>query len=73
VKNLTRIRRRFARNLKNIREKKELTQEQLAERLGISVRYVQKLESKNCPNVKLDTIEGLSKALKVNPIEFLEN
>ena len=70
---LTRLRKRFANNLKSIREEKKLTQEQLAERLNISVRYVQRLESKSCPNVKLDTIDNLSRALRVRPIEFLSH
>lgn len=68
---MTRLRKKFSKNLKAIREKRGLTQEQFAERLGITARYIQTLEGKNCPNVKLDTIDTLSKALRVSPIEFL--
>ena len=68
---MTKLRKRFVRNLREIRKRKNLTQEQLAERLNISVRYVQVLESKNCPNIKLDTVSKLAKALKVKPIDFL--
>ena len=68
---MTNLRKKFAKNLKEIRKSKNLTQEQLAERLNISVRYVQVLESKNCPNIKLDTMSKLAKALKAKPIDFL--
>ena len=67
---MTNLRKKFAKNLKEIRKSKNLTQEQLAERLNISVRYVQVLESKNCPNIKLDTMSKLAKALKAKPIDF---
>ena len=68
---MTKLRKIFVRKLREIRRRKNLTQEQLAERLNISVRYVQVLESKKCPNIKLDTLGKLAKALKVKPIDFL--
>ncbi len=49
-----------------------MTQEQLAEALGITPRYVQELEGKNCPSVGLDKLEILAKKLKAKPKEFLE-
>ena len=69
---MTKIRRAFARNLKTIRLEKGQTQEELAEKIGISVRYIQLLEGKNTPNVKLDTLETLAKALNVHPSDFLK-
>ena len=68
---MTQIRKKFASNLKKIRENKGFTQEELAEKLDISVRYVQTLEGKKCPNVKLDTIAALAKVLGVKPSVFL--
>ena len=68
---MTKIRKTFAKNLKKLRLDKGLTQELLAEKLGISVRYVQQLEGKNTPNVKIDTLEILAKELKVKPCELL--
>ena len=68
---MTRLRKRFSRNLKNIRENKGLTQEKLAERLGVSTRYLQRLEGNNCPNVGIDTLAKLAKALRVKPVDFL--
>ena len=64
------IRKLFSKNLKQLRTKKNLTQEELAEKLDISVRYIQQLEGRNCPNVKLETIADLAKALSGKPIEF---
>lgn len=65
------IRKSFAKNLQKIRQE-QMTQEEFAEKLDISVRYVQRLESKNPPNVKLDTIEELARVLKVDMCEFLK-
>lgn len=67
---MTKIRKKFSKNLKKLRETKGKTQEELAESLNISARYIQQLEGKKTPNVKLDTIEALAKALKVKPIDF---
>jgi len=50
---------------------KGFTQEELAESLGINVRYIQQLEGRTTPNVKLDTLEALAKVLKVKPSDFL--
>ena len=49
---------------------KGLTQEELAEALGINPRYVQLLEGNKTPNVKLDTIEELARVLKSKPADF---
>jgi len=51
---------------------RRFTQEGLAEKLGISARYIQELEGKNPPNVKLDTIAALAKVLRKKPFEFLK-
>jgi transcriptional regulator with XRE-family HTH domain len=66
------IRKTFAQNLKAYRNARNLSQEQLAERLDINVRYVQQLEGKKTPNVKLDTIADLAKVLKVAPSDLIK-
>lgn len=66
------IRRKFAINLQKIRINKNLTQEQMAERLQVTVRYYQRLESKNPPNVKIETIAKLAKELKVSASELVK-
>lgn len=68
---MSKIRQRFAKKLKFYRLKKNLTQEGLAEHLGISVRYIQLLESKNPPNVKLDTLETIALALKIQAKDLI--
>lgn len=68
---MTQIRKFFSRNLKRLRLKKGFTQDELAEKLDISVRYVQRLEGAQCPNVKIETIAILAKALGAKPSDFL--
>ena len=66
------LREKFAKNLKFFREKAGLTQVELAEELGISPRYVQQLEGKNVPNVRLNTVEQISKALNIKPDQLFK-
>jgi len=70
---LTQIRKIFSKNLKAIRARKKLTQDELAAKLQINTRYVQLLEGANCPNVKIDTIADLAKVLGVKPADFFES
>ena len=65
------IRLRFAETIKKLRKKQELTQEKLAELTGIDYKYIQRLESKRPPAVKIDTIQRLAKVLKVDPSKLL--
>lgn len=64
------IRKLFVRNMKRLRKKNKLSQEALAEKLDVSLRYVQKIEGKDCPSVGLDVIAKLAKALQAKPREF---
>lgn len=66
------VRKLFSKNLKRLRKRKNLTQEELAEKLDIAVRYVQQLEGINCPNVKIVTVAALAKALGAKPADFFE-
>lgn len=66
------LRQKFAKNLKFFREKAGLTQVQLAEELDINPRYVQQLEGKSVPNVRLNTIEQIAKALGIKSFELLK-
>ena len=67
----TNIRLAFGKNLKKFRLKKKLTQEKLSELSGIDYKYIQKLEGKNPPAVKIDTIKRLAMAFKVDPSALL--
>lgn len=67
------IRIKFAKRLRELRTKRKLTQEDLAERSGLSYRHIQRLESaKNPPPVKIDSIQKIAAALKINPSKLLE-
>jgi transcriptional regulator with XRE-family HTH domain len=56
-------------NLIKLREKANLTQEELAEKSGISVRTIQRIESGTAP--KGYTLKALAKALGVSESELL--
>lgn len=56
----------LARRIKLLREKKRITQEKLAALTGIDYKYLQKIEGKNPPAIRIDTIETLAKALKTS-------
>lgn len=66
------IRLQFARRLKTLRKRFHLTQEQMAERLEMDVRYYQRLESNKPGAVKIDTIAKIAKALKLTPSKLLD-
>ena len=59
------LRLEFAQKLRQERKKSGLTQEEMAELIGVSARYYQMLESKKPSAVTIDTIEKLAKVLKI--------
>ena len=60
-----------ARNVRRIRLERGLSQEELADLVGISRNYVGMIERReNSPTVVM--IERLAKALKVDPVQFFE-
>ena len=69
---IPKIRLQFAQKLREKRRKAKLTQEEMAERIDISVRYYQMLESKNPTAIKIDGREKIAKVLKVKPAELLK-
>lgn len=52
--------------IKELRKKMGLTQDALAEITGIDYKYLQKIEGKNPPAIRIDTIEKLAKAFKTS-------
>ncbi len=54
---------------KSLRRARGLTQEELAERTGLSVNYLSRIE-RGLENPTLDTLLGLAKALKVEPLDL---
>ena len=57
--------------LKQIREQQKITQEELAEKSGISVRTIQRIESGSAP--RGHTLKTLSGALDISENELLNN
>lgn len=66
-----RLQERVGRRIAEVRGELGLTQEQLAERLDVTVRYLQSVEGGR-ENLGLETIAKLATVLKVQPITFFE-
>lgn len=66
----TQLRSVLARNVRQARREREWSQEQLAERAGLSSVYVSQIESalKAC---SIDVIEALALAFELPPMELL--
>ena len=66
------LRRTVARNLRRLRQKHGLSQEELADRAGLNRNYVGMIErEENAPTV--DALEQLAKALDINAVELFSN
>jgi len=66
------IRQLTGRKIKALRTKANLTQEELANLADIDYKYFQRIEGKNPPNIKIDTIGAIAKALKTTPNKLLD-
>jgi len=60
------IRLRIGKKLRKLRKKKGITQEGLANLAHIDYKYLQKIEGKNPPNIKIETLEKLAKAFNIS-------
>ena len=66
------LRRTVARNLRRLRQKCGLSQEELADRAGLNRNYVGMIErEENAPTV--DALEQIAKALDINAVELFSN
>ena len=63
--------RRFGRRLKELRRRGGLTQERLAELANISVKHIQRLESKEPCGVRLVTLFRIAKAFSITCSKLL--
>ena len=66
------VRKKFSKRLRELREKHGLTQQELAELADLDYKHIQRLESKNPTDVKLQTIEKLAKAFKISCSKLLD-
>ena len=65
------LRTRFGKRLRKIRREKDITQEQLAEAIGVTGEFISNLErGKSAPS--FETVEKLSEALGVDVEEFFK-
>jgi transcriptional regulator with XRE-family HTH domain len=66
------IRLKIGQIIKEIRKKRGYTQEKLAELASIDYKYLQKIEGKSPPALKVDTIDRLAKALKISAAKLFD-
>lgn len=66
----TPVRLKLSNKIKELRRKRGYTQKILSELAEIDYKYLQKIEGKNPPNLKLETLEKLANAFDV-PISKL--
>lgn len=69
----TNIRLKTAKRIRELRWKRGYTQEKLSELTDIDYKYLQRIEGKNPPNIKLETLERLAKAFKISLSKLLEH
>ena len=60
----------LSKKIRNLRESKNLTQEQLAENAGLSGKFIGEIE-RGTSNPTIKTIEKIAKALKTSPAQLL--
>lgn len=54
----------IGRNIKRFRNQKELTQKQLAEKAGITLFTLAKIEAGATPDPRIETVKGISRVLQ---------
>lgn len=66
------IRLRIGTKIKNLRNKRGLTQEDFAHEAGIDYKYFQRIEGKNPPDLGILLIEKIARALKTTPSKLID-
>lgn len=66
-------RNKLAKNAKKYRIKSGLTQEKVAEVADIEYKYYQSIEGKSPPNITIETLDKLAKALKISPSKLISD
>ena len=59
-------------NIKKLRKKRAITQEQLAEKIKTSYKYIQRIEGKTPPDIRLTTLERIATALEIPSTKLLD-
>jgi transcriptional regulator with XRE-family HTH domain len=68
----TNIRLKLGKRIKELRKKCGYTQDKLSEITEIDYKYIQRIEGKTPPNLKLETLERLAKVFKLPLSKFLD-
>jgi transcriptional regulator with XRE-family HTH domain len=61
-----------AKNVKALRLQRGLSQKELGEKTGLTIRYISRLEN-TAPNLTLEVIEKLTVGLSCSPIDLVGN
>lgn len=69
----TNLRLKAAKRIKDLRRKRGFTQEKFSELTDIDYKYLQRIEGKNPPNIKLETLGRIAKAFKISVSKLLED
>ena len=62
---------RFGKHLKDLRRKKKITQEELAELAELEYKYIQRLEGKKPSSPTLNSLEKLARAFNISISKLL--
>lgn len=62
----------LSKNVRKYRLRKKLTQEKVSEIADIEYKYYQAIEGKNPPNITLNTLERIAKALNTSTADLLK-
>ena len=66
------IRHQIGAKIKKLRREEGLTQAQLSEMSQIKYKYIQEIEGKNPPNIRVDTLERLARVFRIKPGKLLD-
>ena len=67
------IKLQLAKRIRQLRKKYGYTQNELAEKAGIDYKHIQRLEGKNPPAVRIDTLEKIANALGIEIEKLLSS
>lgn len=62
----TALRLKLSKKIKELRKKNGYTQERLSELARIDYKYLQRIEGKTPPNLKLETLKKIANAFKIS-------
>ena len=63
---------KFGKHLKDLRNKKKITQEKLADLAELEYKYIQRLESKKPSSPTLNTLEKIAKAFNTTVSKLVD-